>query len=641
MLSHLELLAGRNELRTPKVASSGAGFFLVWSERLFGDPDVLGTRLGETGAVLEAPGRLLSTAANPQEQPAVASNGTDYLVVWMDRRGESWDLYGTRVSATSEVLDPTGIALCTEVSRQSQPAVASDGTDYFVVWTDEGTRPYPLRGARVSREGRVLDADGVLLYAGAMGVWSPRVASNGTEYLVVWETSGGSPQGGDIRWVRVSREAKVLGGNVLLPANSIDQQAQPAVASNGQGYLVLWLEVAMNGKPPLWEVRGTRMSGDGGVLDASPILLSSSPIWRGPLAVTSNGVDYFVAWPSASDIVGARVSGEGQVLDPGGIPISTGPGFQSSPAVAHVGDGYLVVWESSSRERSTDVYGRWVSGDGRVAGPSDVPLATGPHDERTPAVAASATPRALVTYGDFVEHPDIRTRRVVGRSVALEQPLAFMQSARTREDEPLALVLGGAHPTGSPLSFQVVSAPAHGALAGSPSEPTYTPRTNFHGEDSFTFTVSDGERTSEPVTVSLTVSPVNDAPIAEEQTVAVPVDERGAVVLTGSDVEGDALSFTLASQPGQGELLGTPPVLAYTPPEGFRGTTTFTFTVSDGVTTSAPATVTLVVGEEPPSPGGCGCAAGSSGGAFAAGLLLALLGLLRGRAHRCRQGSFL
>lgn len=65
-----------------------------------------------------------------------------------------------------------------------------------------------------------------------------------------------------------------------------------------------------------------------------------------------------------------------------------------------------------------------------------------------------------------------------------------------------------------------------------------------------------------------------------------------------------------------------------------------TFTVSDGVTTSAPATVTLVVGEEPPPPGGCGCAAGSSGGAFGAGLLLALLGLLRRRpaVHRRVHG---
>jgi MYXO-CTERM domain-containing protein len=323
------------------------------------------------------------------------------------------------------------------------------------------------------------------------------------------------------------------------------------------------------------------------------------------------------------------VSGAGEVLEPGGTPISTGPSTQRSPQVARVGGGYLVVWEDF-RAGNADVYGRWVSADGRVAGPSDFPLATGPHDETTPAVASAGSPRSLVAYSGFVEQPDIRTRRVLGRLVALE-PLAFMQSARTQEDVPLALVLGGAQLEGLPLTFQLVSDPVHGSLTGSPPELTYTPHTDFHGEDGLTFTVSDGQRTSEPVTVRLTVAPVNDVPVAEAQTVVVPEGIRSAVVLTGSDVDGDALSFTLASQPEQGTLIGTPPVLAYTPPEGFRGRTTFTFTISDGIATSAPATVTLVVGEEPssPPPGGCGCAAGSSGGASAAGLLLALLGLLR------------
>ncbi|MBN1204107.1 MAG: tandem-95 repeat protein [Myxococcaceae bacterium] len=629
VLGQLELVAG-TEGGAPRVASGGAGFFLVWSEYLFDDKDVFGARVGETGEVLDAPGLLLSTAANPQAQPAMASNGTDYLVVWTDRRGESWDLYGTRVSATGEVLDPAGIVISTAVGSQKEPAVASDGTDYFVAWTDGRTNPDSIHGARVSSAGQVLDADGVLLFAGAERSSLPRVASNGTGYLVAWEVGGG------IRWARVSGDAKVLEGNALPPATAGRLQAQPAVASNGEGYLVLWQEVSINGKPPLWDVWGARMSGGGGVLDASGIRISSSPTARGPLAVTSDGVGYFVAWSESYDIVGARVSGAGEVLDPGGIPISTGASTQRSPAVARVGGGYLVVWEDF-RAGNDDVYGRWVSGDGRVAGPSEIPFATGPHDETTPAVASSGSPRSLVAYSNFVEPPDLRTRRVLGRLVSLEQPLAFMQSASTQEDEPLALVLGGAHPEGLPLTFQVVSAPAHGSLAGSPPELTYTPGTDFHGEDGFTFSVSDGQRTSEPVTVSLAVTPVNDAPVAEAQTVVVPVGSQGAVVLTGSDVEGDALSFTLTSQPGEGTLLGTPPVLAYTPPEGFRGTTTFTFTVSDGVATSAPATVTLIVGEEPssPSPGGCDCAAGSPGGASAAGLLLALLGLRARSRPRC------
>jgi hypothetical protein len=635
VLGQLELVAGTaSGGGAPRVASSGAGFFLVWSEYLLNDKDVFGARLGEMGEVLDVPGRLLSTAANLQVQQVVASNGTDYLVVWSDLRGASWDIYGTRLSATGAVLDSSGIAISTAEGHQKEPVVASDGTGYFVVWTDGRTSPSSIRGARVSREGQVLDADGVRLYAGTEGAVLPRVASNGTDYLVVWETRGGSI-GGSIRWARVGGDARVLASNVLFP-DSAGRQTQPAVASNGDGYLVLWQQVASAGKPPLWEILGVLMSADGQVPDHR-FSISPSPLWLvgpRPLRVASDGVDYFVAWLQSygDGILGARVSGAGKVLDPGGIPITNGLGSRSTPAVARVGGGYLVAWRDyDSQTDHTDILGRWVSGDGRVVGPSAIVLASG--SLGAPAVASSGGARVLVAYGGFDDHPDIRTPRVRGRLVALEEPLAITQSARTQEDEPLALVLGGVHLQGLPLTFQVVSAPAHGSLAGNPPELTYTPQKDFNGEDGFTFTVSDGQWTSEPVTVSLTVTPVNDAPVAESQTLEVPVNSVGTVVLTGSDAEGAELSFTVTSQPGEGTLDGTAPVLAYTPPPGFRGITAFTFTVSDGVATSAPATVVFVVGEEPSSEGGCGCAAGSSGGASALGLLLTLVGLLRLRSQ--------
>jgi MYXO-CTERM domain-containing protein len=67
------------------------------------------------------------------------------------------------------------------------------------------------------------------------------------------------------------------------------------------------------------------------------------------------------------------------------------------------------------------------------------------------------------------------------------------------------------------------------------------------------------------------------------------------VTLTGSDADGDSLTFALTSQPEGGVLAGTPPSLTFTPAQSFRGRTSFTFTASDGSATSEPATVTLDV----------------------------------------------
>jgi hypothetical protein len=68
-----------------------------------------------------------------------------------------------------------------------------------------------------------------------------------------------------------------------------------------------------------------------------------------------------------------------------------------------------------------------------------------------------------------------------------------------------------------------------------------------------------------------------------------------AITLTGSDPDGDALTFIVTDQPDHGTLTGTAPELIYTSASGYIGPDSFQFVVSDGVLTSTPATVTLTV----------------------------------------------
>jgi hypothetical protein len=101
-----------------------------------------------------------------------------------------------------------------------------------------------------------------------------------------------------------------------------------------------------------------------------------------------------------------------------------------------------------------------------------------------------------------------------------EIPNADAQAVIAVEDTPLTITLTGSDPEGSDLTFAVVTSPVNGSLGtitpltATSALVTYTPNGNFNGSDSFTFQVNDGSVDSNIATVSITVNPINDAPVA-------------------------------------------------------------------------------------------------------------------------------
>ncbi len=161
---------------------------------------------------------------------------------------------------------------------------------------------------------------------------------------------------------------------------------------------------------------------------------------------------------------------------------------------------------------------------------------------------------------------------------------------------------------GDPLTASLVSGPANGTLTLNPDGSfTYTPKAAWIGTDSFQYTASDGQLTSNPATVTLTVSDPN-APVANPdnysvasntQLVTVGFDTAQAapgVLANDSDADGDQLTASLASGPSNGTLtLNSDGTFTYTPTSSFIGTDSFTYTASDGILTSSPAKVTIQV----------------------------------------------
>jgi len=124
---------------------------------------------------------------------------------------------------------------------------------------------------------------------------------------------------------------------------------------------------------------------------------------------------------------------------------------------------------------------------------------------------------------------------------------------------------------------------------------TYTPRRDASGSDSFTFRVNDGAKDSALASVSLTITEVNDAPVAagfsRESANRAPVTLK----LVGTDVDSAVLTYSIVQEPKLGSLSGQAPNLVYTPRTNAFGTDSFTYTVSDGTAISEPAVVTIPI----------------------------------------------
>ena len=167
-------------------------------------------------------------------------------------------------------------------------------------------------------------------------------------------------------------------------------------------------------------------------------------------------------------------------------------------------------------------------------------------------------------------------------------------------------------PAGS-LSAFVVTTPAHGALTLSSNGGfVYIHDGSETTSDSFTYRAFDGATPSNIATVTITITPVNDAPVASNDTYTTaedtPLTVPAATGVLANDTDSDtphaALIATMITNAANGNVvLSASGSFTYTPNANFFGTDSFTYTASDGSLSSAPATVTITVTpvNDPPS----------------------------------------
>jgi VCBS repeat-containing protein len=157
--------------------------------------------------------------------------------------------------------------------------------------------------------------------------------------------------------------------------------------------------------------------------------------------------------------------------------------------------------------------------------------------------------------------------------------------------------------TGGAVSAALVANVAHGTLVfNTDGTFSYTPALNFTGIDTFTYTASDGVDTSAPATVTITVTPVNDAPVAVADAYSTPEDTQLVVpALTGvlandADVDGDTITSIINTNPTHGVVtLTSNGSFTYTPTANYSGPDSFSYHARDAALNSNVVTVSFTV----------------------------------------------
>lgn len=405
----------------PKVQSGPAGqVFAIWERPRQNGTTLYGRRVEEAGVVSfpEPAAFPITVDASEQSRVAVASGGGGlYFAAWRERRdlegpGET-ALWGARIDANGNTLDRDGVLLAAGVG-DGPPAVASDGTDFLVAWTDATN----VRFARVrASDGVLLDA--VPLALGEAGSRHPKVSFASGLYFLAWEAPDG------VRAVRIDPlTGLAVDAGALIEDPASPPGSTPAVSCGSTSCLVAW-----NASGVL--ARRVRLV-DGALLDNAPQAITPG---GGNPALAFDGSSFLVVWEAYGTSIGSlamtRVrESDGALLDPSPISILEGRRV-IRPAVTFAGRDYVIAWaERRGGSDAMAIMATRVSTAARVldhdpqmfAGLLVATSTSYPSIFDAPAIVSSAPERSIIVYERTQSAPQVDAPRISLRTFDVVRP---------------------------------------------------------------------------------------------------------------------------------------------------------------------------------------------------------------------------
>jgi VCBS repeat-containing protein len=524
-------------------------------------------------------------------------------------------------TGTTYFVDGTQVASHNLAVTNSMRPVASDFNTGGGAATIDWMRmtPYAPSGTFLSR---VLDAGGSATWVDA--AWAAGSPSGTSLALSVRMGNTPTPDGTWTDFISLANSGAAIGGvsrylqyRAVLATTNPDQT--PTLQSLTFQYRTNAAPVANNDAYGTNEdtaltvnapgVLGNDTDADGNALTA---VLVSGPA-HGTLTFNANGS--FTYTPAAnyngSDSFTYKANDGQADSNTATVSITVTP-VNDAPVAAN--DSYTTAEDTALTVNAPGVLGNDSDVDSPsltavlVAGPSHGTLTLNANGSFTYTPSANYNGSDSFTYKANDGSLDSNTATVsLTITPVNDAPAAANDTGSLAEDTVLTVnapgVLGNdSDIDSSSLTAVLVSGPSHGTLTlNSNGSFTYTPAANYNGSDSFTYKANDGNLDSNTATVSLTITPVNDSPVAVNDSYTTAEDTALTVSAPGvrgndTDVDGDTLTAVLVSGPAHGTLtFNSNGSFTYTPAANYNGSDSFTYKVNDGALDSNTATVSLTV----------------------------------------------
>ncbi|NLR73248.1 tandem-95 repeat protein [Novosphingobium sp. ERN07] len=578
-------LTGGTQINSSVTALSNGGFVVTWYDR--------GRQVGATmednisaqiydasGAKVGGEFQVPSAAVGAQANPAItALAGGKFVVTWSDNSGALGEIaYGIK----AQIFDATGGRVGAEFrvntnvqgDQQFSAVTALNNGNFVVTWADRteffGSISSTIRAQIYTESGVKVGNEFVANLASGNNMAFPAVASlaNGG-FVISWTQGNADNSDRDIRAIILnadgSRASLELFMNSVNSTVSFPQDESSVTGLADGGFVITWMDRGGNLRTPaedadgfsiraqIYNADGNRRGGD--------FLVNTDTI-RGqqfPAVTALQNGGFAITWEDESNTLGDTSSAgiRVQAFSATGVRIGTEVRVntqtlnkQVTPSIDTLANGDIVIsWADYGPQ--TDIFAQ---PDIKA---QILSVYTGP---RTTNDTAVVNEDRAVTF-------DVRTNDVT------------IDTLQVTHIAGTAITAGGAVVT---LAEGTVALGLDGRL-------TFTPSADFNGPATFAYTVVDGQGNSKSATATVTVTPVNDAPVLSGTQAVLPHGTEGtpytvstAALLAGfTDIDGDTLSVLLDLSPEVGSVSQSGGIITITPAENFSGTITLNYAVTD------------------------------------------------------------